>query len=99
ELKNVLQRAIAFAAGGPIAPEHIEFGSTQAQARADTGAVVTGGRSSLREVEAQAILETLEATSWNKSEAARILDITRKTLQEKIERYGLKPRSERPPGA
>ena len=43
----------------------------------------------LNEVEKQTILMTLEATKGNKSEAARRLGITRKTLHKKLKNYGV----------
>jgi len=39
-------------------------------------------------VEERAILSTLAAAEGNKSEAARRLGITRKTLLKKLKRYG-----------
>ena len=46
---------------------------------------------SLEEVEKSTILRTLEYTSGNKSEAARLLGITRKTLHKKLKKYGVMP--------
>ena len=43
----------------------------------------------LGEIEKASILQTLEATGGNKSEAARRLGITRKTLHKKLKRYGV----------
>ncbi len=43
----------------------------------------------LEEIEKASILQTLEATGGNKSEAARRLGITRKTLHKKLKRYGV----------
>jgi len=43
----------------------------------------------LEEVEKAAILKTLELTGGNKSEAARRLGITRKTLHKKLRKYGV----------
>jgi two-component system response regulator HydG len=43
----------------------------------------------LNEVEKAAILNTLEAAGGNKSEAARRLGITRKTLHKKLKAYGV----------
>ena len=43
---------------------------------------------SLQQVEKTAILNTLASTGGNKSEAARILGITRKTLHQKLKKYG-----------
>jgi two-component system, NtrC family, response regulator HydG len=45
----------------------------------------------LESVEREAILKTLEAVGGNKSEAARQLGITRKTLASKLKKYGLMP--------
>jgi two-component system response regulator HydG len=39
------------------------------------------------EVEKRSILEAINACSGNKSEAARRLGITRKTLRKKLEKY------------
>ncbi len=46
---------------------------------------------SLEQVEKDAVLRTLEAVGGNKSEAARRLGITRKTLHKKLKRYGVMP--------
>ncbi|MCG6533497.1 MAG: sigma-54 dependent transcriptional regulator [Syntrophales bacterium LBB04] len=43
----------------------------------------------LEEVEREAILKTLDQAGGNKSEAARRLDITRRTLHKKLKKYGL----------
>jgi len=45
----------------------------------------------LEEMEKATILNTLESTKGNKSEAARRLGITRKTLHKKLKRYGVMP--------
>jgi two-component system response regulator HydG len=42
----------------------------------------------LAKVEERAILSTLASAGGNKSEAARRLGITRKTLLKKLKRYG-----------
>jgi two-component system response regulator HydG len=47
------------------------------------------GDAPLGEIEKTAILKTLEATGGNKSEAARRLGITRKTLHKKLKTYGV----------
>ena len=46
---------------------------------------------SLDEVEKATILKTLEASGGNKSEAARRLGITRRTLHKKLKKYGVMP--------
>jgi two-component system response regulator HydG len=49
--------------------------------------VITDGP--LEAVEKATILKTLESTAGNKSEAARRLGITRKTLHKKLKKYGM----------
>jgi two-component system response regulator HydG len=49
------------------------------------------GDVSLLEVEKAVILNTLAAAGGNKSEAARRLGITRKTLHKKLKAYGVMP--------
>jgi DNA-binding NtrC family response regulator len=43
----------------------------------------------LEEVEKVTILQTLEAAGGNKSETARRLSITRRTLHKKLKKYGV----------
>ena len=45
---------------------------------------------SLEESEKEAILLALEAAGGNKSKVARTLEIIRKTLHKKLEKYGAK---------
>jgi two-component system NtrC family response regulator len=44
---------------------------------------------SLEEVEKELLLKALEKAEWNQSKAARLLNITRKTLIYRMEKYGL----------
>ncbi|MBA3036297.1 MAG: sigma-54-dependent Fis family transcriptional regulator [Desulfobacterium sp.] len=45
----------------------------------------------LEEIEKASILKTLESSNENKSEAARRLGITRRTLHKKLKKYGVMP--------
>ena len=45
----------------------------------------------LEEVEKTTILKTLESLKGNKSETARRLGITRRTLHKKLKKYGVMP--------
>ena len=51
--------------------------------------IAMDGATPLEEVEKTTILNTLEASGGNKSEAARRLGITRKTLHKKLKAYGV----------
>jgi two-component system response regulator HydG len=54
-------------------------------------ALILKGETPLEEIEKTAILKTLQAANGNKSEAARRLGITRKTLHKKLKAYGVMP--------
>ena len=45
--------------------------------------------SSIEEIEQEAILKTLELTGGNRTEAAKLLGISRRTLQYKLKEYGI----------
>jgi transcriptional regulator with GAF, ATPase, and Fis domain len=49
------------------------------------------GRRGAREAERKALLEVLDSVSWNRTEAARILKVSYKTLLKKISECGLTP--------
>src|SRR5258707_822608 len=93
ELESTVSRAALSAPGRSIRPSDIEFLHATT-----TIAPVTGDRlPSLAEAERAHIVRVLEATDWNKKEAARVLDISRGTLYRKIVEYQLEPEA-RPAG-
>lgn len=88
ELENAVERAVILAGGEYVTPRDLPLGMQSSQEREPVQESGHGGQP-LEAVEKQAILETLEQTGGNKSEAARILDITRATLHKKLKKYGL----------
>jgi DNA-binding NtrC family response regulator len=86
ELKNAVERAAALARGPQLGEADLMLEDSPA-----TPHPHQKGSQRLEDVEKVTIQETLSATGWNKTQAARILGITPKTLREKIERYGLTP--------
>jgi two-component system response regulator HydG len=91
ELENVIERAVIMARGEMITP--LEFpidlqnlDEDLKESRID----LTPGRS-LKEVEKVVILRTLEEVGGNRTHAARILGISRRTLQLKLKEYGINP--------
>jgi two-component system response regulator AtoC len=86
ELANTIERAVIVATGARIEatdlPEAMHI-SVEMQKRRER-------RQTLAELEADYISETLEAARGNKSEAARMLGISRKNLYEKLRKAGIK---------
>ena len=91
ELENIIERAVIMARGEMITP--LEF-SVELQALAenaeDAEIDLSPGRS-LKEVEKVMILRTLKETGGNRTHAARVLGISRRTLQLKLKKYGINP--------
>jgi DNA-binding NtrC family response regulator len=84
ELANVVERAVIVAEGPVVGPKDLpESVRTAAGVRARRAR-----RPTLAELEAEYIREVLEDAGGNKSEAARVLGISRKNLYERLARYG-----------
>jgi transcriptional regulator with PAS, ATPase and Fis domain len=89
ELRNVLERSAIASDRGTISRQHLppDFG----HAPAVTGGGLNGIRfpvgTTVDEVERELILQTLAATSQNKTRAAELLGISLKTLHNKLKEY------------
>jgi DNA-binding NtrC family response regulator len=83
ELANAIERAVIVASSESIEPTDLPEAMRASVALGKR----SGKRLTLAELEADYILETLAATKGNKSEAARLLGISRKNLYEKLARY------------
>ena len=89
ELENAIERGVILMRG-----DYLDEGSLpipiKKWAQQESGAIsvsLEGVPSSLEEAEKMVILKTLEEVDGNKSEAARRLGITRKTLLSKLTKY------------
>ena len=89
ELENCIERAVIVARGEMITPADLPP-QIQALSRGkeDQGILFPSGIS-LQDAEKALILKTLEDTGGNRSRAAEILGINRRTLQIKLKEYGL----------
>ncbi len=83
ELKNAMERLAVLAAGPSLTGADVRQFSVDAAAEQPAAA----GPVSLAEAERQAIEQALAATSGNKTQAARLLGITTKTLNAKLALY------------
>jgi two-component system response regulator HydG len=87
ELENAVERAVVLALGEYIGERELPpqlSGASGEIGRPDGGFA----NMTLEELERLAILDAMDATGGNKSEAARRLGITRKTLHSKMTKYG-----------
>jgi two-component system response regulator HydG len=90
ELENAMERGVILMRGDYIDEESlpIPIKKWAQQESGDITAGMEGLPSSLEEAEKLVILKTLDEVDGNKSEAARRLGITRKTLLSKLNKYG-----------
>jgi len=89
ELENVVERAVILAREDMVTP--VEFPDAIRDLDTSSAApdvTLTPG-TSLKEVERRMILRTLEETGGNRTHAADILGISRRTLQLKLKEYGI----------
>jgi DNA-binding NtrC family response regulator len=89
ELENLVERALILAGETPLTPEH--FPSLQAkkvQERQLAPQIPDQGVS-LEEMERGYIVAALQKTGGNKSRAAQLLGMTRRTLYSRMERHGI----------
>jgi two-component system response regulator AtoC len=94
ELENTLTRAVVMAKTDVIDETLLRLGgaapATGGDAATATAADPDATLPTLREIERRHIARVLAHTEWNKRRACAILDISRPTLDRKIEEYGLR---------
>ncbi|MBV8763177.1 MAG: sigma-54-dependent Fis family transcriptional regulator [Deltaproteobacteria bacterium] len=86
ELENTLTRAVVLAKSDVLDETLLPLGATTTPVEASEG----GELPTLRELERRHIIRVLAHTDWNKRRACAILDISRPTLDRKIEEFGLR---------
>jgi DNA-binding NtrC family response regulator len=89
ELKNTMRRACVLATENQITIDLLPFSAPSLPAIAPQGKEPGGKLSPLWVVEREHIARVMEAVDGNKSMASRLLEIDRKTLYTKLERYSL----------
>ncbi len=98
ELKNVIKRSVLLARSNKITlsslPEEISGISMHEETREDHSG--TDLKAIAEQAERSAILEVLKQTGHNKTKAAEILNIDRKTLYNKMKSYNIELNKEEP---
>jgi two-component system response regulator AtoC len=95
ELRNVIERIVVLESGDTILPEHLpkEISTKQAlPSSGGTGAtvfVLPEGGISLDDVEKNLIVQALERMNNNKTQAAKLLQISYDTLRYQVKKFGL----------
>jgi transcriptional regulator with PAS, ATPase and Fis domain len=93
ELENTLTRAVVLAKTDVLDETLLRVGAAADKGdplAAGAEADAEGSLPTLREIERRHIIRVLAHTEWNKRRACAILDISRPTLDRKIEEYGLR---------
>lgn len=92
ELKNVMERAAILCQSEIIELDHlpIELRNTSPKEhKTIPQSPLSDDALSLQDIEQKHIIETLQKFDGNKSKAARVLNISRSTLREKLKQYGI----------
>src|SRR5580700_8756535 len=89
ELRNVLERSAIASDRGTIGRQHLppDFGHTAVVAGEGLGGIRFPIGTTVDDAERELIVQTLEATSQNKTRAAELLGISLKTLHNKLKEY------------
>lgn len=92
DLENAVQSAMILCTGGMIRPEHLPDrikGYELAEAQAVAGSSSGNIREINAQMEKELIVEALRKHNFNRTQTAEALNISRKTLFNKMKRYGL----------
>ena len=92
ELENVIEHAVVLGRSDVIRTEDLPAHIRQAKSQISSiGLRLPDEGISLEEVEKEILVQALEKHQWNQTRAARYLNISRKTLIYRMEKFGLAP--------
>ncbi len=89
ELENTIMQAIVMSKNDVLEVDNIKINPRGIEGVNTMDTFEAGPLRSLAEIEKEYIKHVLDEVKWNKIEASRILEITRPTLNAKIEKYKL----------
>ena len=90
ELENIVERAINMTEGETIELQHLPtFIIAEQHYEPKEVTTLTSRKHAVEEVEKATIIKCLKAVHYNKLKAAKILGISRTSLYEKIEKFGI----------
>ncbi len=88
ELENIVERACALTAGPLIEPCDIHLDHMPERNRSENGPLLPEGKT-LDQWEDEIIREAYRRANGNKSEAARLLGLSRNALRYRLEKIGI----------
>ena len=91
EMENLIERALILAEGAPLAPEHFPSLRRPEPAQDERLPEIPDEGVSMEELERRYILAALAKAGGNKSKAAALLGMTRRTLYSRMQRHGIQP--------
>ena len=94
ELENILERACALAAGNVLGVDDIRLDTRQAKSRDSSSALLPEGKT-LDQWEDDIIREAYKRANGNKSQAARLLGLSRNALRYRLEKIGIRDEPEK----
>jgi len=95
ELAHLMERAVLLHSGPVVKAEHLGLTATKAATPVVVGPAgrvavdFTAGGIVLDDVERELIEKALQASNWNRAQAADLLGLSRDTLRYRIEKYQL----------
>lgn len=89
ELENTIMQAIVMSKNDVLEVDNIKINTRVVEGVNTMDTFEAGPLRSLADIEKEYIKHVLDEVKWNKIEASRILEITRPTLNAKIEKYKL----------
>ncbi len=90
ELENAIERAVVLSTGDTLDAKDLPFGDAPANA---LGAPRVPG-ATMAEIERHAILTTLESVGGSTTKAAKILDVSVRTIQYRLQDWGVRAKSQ-----
>ncbi len=90
ELENLLERALILAGEGPIGPGLIQKPVAIGDSNSLSSIEIPDEGLVLEELEKELILKAIRKAGGNKSKAAALLGLTRRTLYSRMERYSIR---------
>ncbi len=91
QLESAIERAILLCEGDLIAPEDLPSEVRQESSSATTGGFKLPAEGiNFEEVEKNLILQAMDQTDYNITKAAKLLGLTFRTLQYRLEKFGIK---------